>query len=761
MNNTLKLKAKFQSKRARRPGSPTLPAHAKVSTIDVEAKIAQLRKVQSFWREQKTSINPLVEVHYITVVAKSNRIKQLLAGCQQTPNDSIVGADFETVDNRQCHVITHYITMQTIESTLADLEACKTILERHGGSIDSDGLAALARAGLDKIDANAGLSKTTFAQIIRDVHYVARFGVKTQAKAEQERSLVTIYNTGRNDSQTVALLNTLGVDVISADLLDCTTISMTPDQYRKLAQSAPYLIAMSLKDTSQLVFEPGAASDEYAPTIPAPGNEPLVGVIDTRFDVAGAYFSDWVDYHDEIDPDLGDDPADYVHGTEVTSLIVDGPNLNPALDDGCGRFRVRHFAVARSGKNSSFSIIKSIRRIVAMNQDITVWNLSLGSALEAPENSVSPEAAMLDKLQNDYGVIFIVAGTNKIAADDRSKPKRVGAPADSINSLVVNATSILKEPASYTREGPVLRFFRKPDISCFGGDITGQMAVYRPGGIALNDGTSFAAPWITRKMAYLVHVMNLSRETAKSLLIDAASGWKPVPADGIKLGYGIAPTRIEDILATPSNEIRFIIEGTVNAFETYNYRIPVPIVRGKYPYMARATLCYFPKCSRSQGVDYTDTELDFHFGRMKTNGINSLDNNVQDDPTAQTYEKDSRRLYRKWDNVKHVSDIEKSRFVPRITQGAPYWGFKIRKIERFDPPIDKNGIVGANAGDGLRFGIVVTLRGMDGRNHFDEFKQNCQLQEEPWIVEEIDMQTSVELYHEADVDIDFDDAGSE
>lgn len=57
----------------------------------------------------------------------------------------------------------------------------------------------------------------------------------------------------------------------------------------------------------------------------------------------------------------------------------------------------------------------------------------------------------------------------------------------------------------------------------------------------------------------------------------------------------------------------------------------------------------------------------------------------------------------------------------------------------------------------MRFGIVVTLRGMDGRNHYDEFKQNCQLQEEPWIVEELDINTSIELYHEADVDIDFDD----
>ena len=36
---------------------------------------------------------------------------------------------------------------------------------------------------------------------------------------------------------------------------------------------------------------------------------------------------------------------DMQHGTAVTSIIIDGPALNPSLDDGCGRFKVRHFGV--------------------------------------------------------------------------------------------------------------------------------------------------------------------------------------------------------------------------------------------------------------------------------------------------------------------------------------------------------------------------------------------------------------------------------
>ena len=39
-------------------------------------------------------------------------------------------------------------------------------------------------------------------------------------------------------------------------------------------------------------------------------------------------------------------------------------------------------------------------------------------------------------------------------------------------------------------------------------------------------GTSFAAPWISRKLCYLIDVMGLPKEVAKALIIDAAAGWE-------------------------------------------------------------------------------------------------------------------------------------------------------------------------------------------------------------------------------------------
>lgn len=124
------------------------------------------------------------------------------------------------------------------------------------------------------------------------------------------------------------------------------------------------------------------------------------------------YFSEWVEFKNMVDGNVLE-KSDYDHGTMVSSIIVDGPNINKELDDGCGRFKVRHFGVAKSGSFSSFAVMRAIKEIVESNRDIKVWNLSLGSALEINSNFISPEAAILDKIQYENDVIFVVAGTNK------------------------------------------------------------------------------------------------------------------------------------------------------------------------------------------------------------------------------------------------------------------------------------------------------------------------------------------------------------
>lgn len=195
-------------------------------------------------------------------------------------------------------------------------------------------------------------------------------------------------------------------------------------------------------------------------------------------------------------------------------------------------------------------------------------------------------------------------------------------------------------------------------------------------------GTSFAAPWIARKLAYLIYIMGMNREVAKALLIDSAAGWNGTISD--RTGFGIVPIHIRDIIQTKEDEIRFFVTGTTDEYETYDYSLPVPVVKGKHPFFARATLTYFPSCNRDQGVDYTCTEMDFKFGRVCKDQdgkivINDIKNNRQaEDGFVTIHEQEARRMYRKWDNVKYLSERISARSRERKAYGVGMWGIDIK-----------------------------------------------------------------------------------
>ena len=501
------------------------------------------------------------------------------------------------------------------------------------------------------------------------------------------------------------------------------------------------------KDDMLDVYED--VQDDFGLMIPHPTNEPVIGVIDTQFNEK-VYFHEWVEYTNLLDPNIPLSKKDYEHGTGVSYIIVDGPHGNPELEDGCGRFRVRHFGVATYSGFSSFTVLKMIRNIVASNRDIKVWNLSLGSRLEIKPNFISPEAAELDRIQSEYDVIFVVAGTN-VPGGVTKKNMRIGSPADSLNSMVVNAVDFKGNSASYTRFGPVLSFFHKPDISYYGGDgtvYTDKMVVCRDDmGAAYVTGTSFAAPWISRKLAYLIYIMGLSREVAKALLIDAAAGWNRKDDVSHRIGYGIVPKHINDIVKTSNDEIRFIMTGASEEYETYTYNLPVPIVDNAHPFYARATLVYFPYCDRNQGVDYTSTEMDIHFGRVVTKRgsttIKAIDDNHQsEDQLITLYEEDARKMYRKWDNVKHISEEIKDKRIPRKAYDTGLWGLKINTKEHL-----------RKRKDPLQFGVVVTLKEMNGVNRIDDFVKLCLAR--GWLVSRLDIENQLDVYAKAEEEIEF------
>ena len=752
MNNILQLKGRFEKRKNEAGfGVPKLPAKQKVTSAHMRELKAQLMDVKAYWETNREIKGALVSVHYIRIVAKSNRLRNLLGDVGKKPVDSICGAKFAVKgasrgEEGRKHIFTHYIQISAIERAIESLENAASIVDQeYKGCITSEDTENLGKNHIYTYD--SVMKKTNFIAVVLDAYYVEKFAIDRPSDDVTQNMLVTIYKT---DVETTELLEKFGITVSKDKIIDGTTLLLEPGQMQTLYRRAPYLISMSVTDLTQVKLEDIVDDEEIdfdsERKIPVPGNEPIVGVIDTQFNEK-VYFHEWVEYKNMLSNDIQLEKKDYYHGTAVTSIIVDGPKGNPKLDDGCGRFRVRHFGVATQSGFSSFAILRSIREIVANNPDIKVWNLSLGSPEPIKDNFISPEAAELDRIQSEYDVIFIVAGTN--TPDGLVHPEmKVGSPADSLNAMVVNSVTMENESVSYSRRGPVLSFFHKPDVSYYGGDGNRQdtkiaLCIDNMGAI-YKAGTSFAAPWITRKMAYLIHVMGLTREVAKALLIDSAAKWSANGRISDSIGYGVVPKRIEDVLSTSDDEIKFFITGTTEDYETYNYNLPVLVVDGKHPFYARAVMIYFPHCDRNQGVDYTSTEMDIHFGRVQPNGkLKTIDDNKQSEEGQVLYEEDAREIYRKWDNVKRVCEEIKGRAVPRKSYESGMWGISI---------LTKDRVTTKNK-EALQFGLVITLKEMYGKNRINEFIKSCMARN--WLVTRLDVQNQVDIYTRAEEEIEF------
>ena len=751
MNNVLELKGKrfIQASKTGNGGGAAMNSRKVVTSEQLSRLQARLGQIKQFWNSEKRPFEGvLISVYYNKIVAKSNRISGLFKGTDS--NLAIVGAKFN--EEKSKHIITYLLDIEDLDESIELLDKTIYVLNREfQGSIDKNTFDDESVFGNQKRGIVGTvqfkflpINKTAFRQAIADASYIDDFEVE-MATQQLKQSIITLYNT-RTDIK--KLFKNIGIDILASRMLDNQTVFLDEKQLKILFEKAPYLVSMATVDLADL--SPANFIKEYqqnAMYIQSPSIEPTIGVIDTLFDER-VYFSEWVEYHDMVDSNIPKSADDYRHGTAVSSIIVDGHKLNPWLDDGCGRFKVRHFGVAVGAKFSSFTITKQIKEIVANNSDIRVWNISLGSNQEINDNFISAEAAILDRIQYENDVIFVVAGTNK----PNDNIEKIGSPADSINSMVVNAVTKRGLSTKYARKGLALSFFAKPDISYYGGSEEQYVKVCEPLGEADVAGTSFAAPWIARKLSYLIDVVGLNREIAKAMIIDAARDWneRPTPEEVALYGHGIVPIKIDDIVQTREDEIKFLVSDISEKWNTYNYHFPIPLQDDKYPYIARATMCYFPICDRTQGVDYTNTELNLHFGRINNKQqIKDIKGDKQNqDGTIGSginylLEGEARSGFRKWDNVKYVAERHKEKMMPKISYINKNWGMEIKTNNRLDP---KDGL-------GIRFGVIVTLKEINGVNRIDEFVRNCILN--GWLVNKIDVQNRIDINKKVNENIEF------
>lgn len=749
MNNILNVKIPFrQETNPQSVVRKNLRKNAETSIEKIDSLIEDLRAVLRYYQDTPKIIkNILIDVNYNDIIAKSRRINEILKPNRKNTNEMVVGASFsDAPDGQENHIITYYVDVNTINQTIMKLDTLKQfILDKFSGKATSKNFNE-PECTIDYTGYN--LSKSKIRNLVVDCSVVESFSVpKITSVPDKDSFLVTLYKTELRLSN---LLERIGIDRAKYPyyIYGDDSISVSRELFEILDEKVPYLISMVSSDLSRITMEEINSKKPIEEIlIPNPSKEPIIGVIDTFFDES-VYFKNWVenvDYLEDIERMTLRNPK-REHGTEVTSIIVDGPRLNPWLDDGCGRFRVRHFGVCED-KISTFRLVKKIKEIISHNPDIHVWNLSLGTDDEVSKDFISYDAAALDELQSDKNIIFVISGTND-NRKERSDIIRVGSPADSLNSIVVNSVKRNGSPASYTRKGNILSFFNKPDVSYYGGDFNERIKVYSPLGEQDVYGTSYAAPWISRKLCYLIDVMGLPKEIAKALIIDSAAGWEYKQStykNKDMVGYGVVPININKILKTANDEIKFIVYGTSVTYNTTNYTIPIPKDdNNKYPYIARAVICYFPECSRTQGVDYTNRELSLKFGRINNKDeIDDINENIQDEVGTYVDERQSRREFRKWENSKFISKILRKN-KPLKSYDERLWGISIVSKERLSTRMNR----------GLNFGVVITLKEISGINRIQDFIKACTLR--GWIINELNVENQIDIYNINQEEINFD-----
>lgn len=746
MNNLLNIKLKLNHEKNRnKPGPRNLNKTRKTTAKDLRRFALELNKVKEFYSQNDKYISGiLIDVYYNDIISKTGRIKDLLR-VKGECNESIVGARFTNgIPGTENHIITHYVEKKVIDSAIDKLLIAADFIDKYlNGKATSDNFDSSLPLDYSQCE----LKKTKLRDVIIDCSVIEKFDVPSVLDYIQKRDsmVVTFYKTELNIYN---LLKELRIDRDKYYYAPAgeNTLFVDKNLLNLLVNKVPYLISMAVSDISEIKFASNNNDKRDYFEVPKPSNEPTIGVIDTLFDKS-VYFGEWVDYHEILDivEEKSKNKSHYEHGTSVTSIIVDGPRLNPWLEDNCGMFKVRHFGVCLN-KISITSLVRKLEEIVQKNQDIHVWNLSLGTSEEVSNNFISFDGAALDALEQKYNVIFVIAGTNDVR-NNKSDYLRVGSPADSMNSIVVNSVRKDGSPVTYSRKGKILSFFNKPDVSYYGGDFDERIIVYSSRGIDEQYGTSFAAPWIARKLCYLIDVLGFTREVAKALLIDSAAGWE-YKSGQYKLqniiGFGVVPKDITRVIECDNSEIKFTITGIANSFTTSNYAIPVPKDEGnKSYYIARATLCYFPECNRLQGVDYTQRELSLKFGLVAGNKIKDINKNTQDDENEYNSERKARNDFRKWENTKFISSLlGRNRGMTLHNEG--FWGVSLTSKER------KN----IASMEDLNFGLVITLKNIQGKNRIDEFKHACLLR--GYIVSDVKIQNRVNIYNTAQEEIKFD-----
>lgn len=351
----------------------------------------------------------------------------------------------------------------------------------------------------------------------------------------------------------------------------------------------------------------------------APGTLPEVVVFDGGVRADASAFRDHVTHIDLTG--RGFTPTALAHGSAVTASVLFG-ELTPAQPLPAAVATVTHYQVVEgpdSGSSEYPWLLSKIREIVERDRPKLV-NLSLGPRVPVDDHEPHRWTAVLDKVAQETGTLFITAAGNDGHRNRAANLHRVQVPGDMVNGLCVGAfvpTPTGWDVADYSGRGPGRPGSRvQPAVVAFGGDPQGQrFARLHADGQVRQDshGTSYATPLVTHLAAKLVRELGprADASTLRALIVHTASR---LPShDVVDVGYGRIVQNVDDILVCPANEVTAIYQGIIARDEVRSFALPHPTKAPKGKYDVKWTLAFTTGTDSAEAGDYTSAGLETTF----------------------------------------------------------------------------------------------------------------------------------------------------
>lgn len=278
------------------------------------------------------------------------------------------------------------------------------------------------------------------------------------------------------------------------------------------------------------------------------------------------------------------DDKNFRHGTFVCGRLL-------AKDEQFGGITYLNIEMIPSKSRLTLESFERNMRIALdkYHKTVKIYNISLGTNIQVGD-FFTPAAGVLDELQYEYDVLFIISAGNAFGSSGYDS--KITSPAESVNSITVGSvshtdTNLQKKysPSLFSRNGPGPCGFIKPDLASFGGAHEKRYGKLRPVGVfsigeknelAEDSGTSHAAPLISALAAKIYEKYSLafkSTNMTKTMLIHYTFLNNHQREVCYLRGYGTTP----EAIASDDKNATFLHEGKAVTNEIIELPgIPVP-----------------------------------------------------------------------------------------------------------------------------------------------------------------------------------------